>query len=90
MFSWSSLFPFELPTLGLPTFSIPANIQRRFISFVLRQSLGKFVRPGQLDDEQVDSQIGSGFIEISRIELADEVRSYLHPTASSHTEPRAS
>lgn len=32
------------------------------------------MRPGQLDDEQVDSQIGSGFIEISRIELADEVR----------------
>jgi hypothetical protein len=48
------------------------------------------VRPGQLDDEQVDSQIGSGFIEISRIELADEVRSYVHQTALPHTKPSAS
>jgi len=45
------------------------------------------VRPGQLDDEQVDSQIGSGFIEISQIELADEVRvcSCFHCIASQRT-----
>lgn len=73
MFSLGSLFPFELPSLRLPTLSIPANIQRRFISFVLRRSLGRFVRPGQLDDHQVDSQIGNGSIEISQIELSDEV-----------------
>lgn len=73
MFSWNTLFPFELPSIGLPAFALPANIQRRFISYILRKSLGKFVKPGQLDDRQVDSQIGNGSIEITQIELADEV-----------------
>ncbi|KAF8317481.1 hypothetical protein DL93DRAFT_2165719 [Clavulina sp. PMI_390] len=73
MFSWTaSLFPFELPTIRFPSLSIPANIQRRFVSFILRRSLGRFVRPGQLDDHQIDSQIGSGSLEISQIQLSDE------------------
>lgn len=69
----SSLFPFELPSLGLPTFSIPVSIQRRFFSFILRRALGKFLKPGQLEANQIEAQIGSGSIDITELELDDEV-----------------
>jgi autophagy-related protein 2 len=73
MISWGQFFPFSLPSITLPTLSIPINIQRRFLSFVLKRTLGHLVRPGQLDTHQIDAQIGNGWIEITDIELADEV-----------------
>ncbi|KAL4267314.1 Autophagy-related protein 2 [Pleurotus pulmonarius] len=66
MASW---FTSWLP--GLPTidFSLPSTIQRRFISFVLKRTLGHFLRPGQLDVHQIDSQIGSGHVQVNNLEL---------------------
>lgn len=83
--SWlSSLFPFELPSLALPTFSIPVSIQRRFFGFILRRALGKFLKPGQLESNQIDAQIGSGSIDITELELDDEVSNILHPRLSQY------
>ena len=72
----SSWFPAWLPTVTLPSldFSLPSGIQRRFISFALRQTLGHLLRPGQLDVQQIDSQIGSGFVQVRDVELNNEVR----------------
>ncbi|TFY57663.1 hypothetical protein EVJ58_g6885 [Rhodofomes roseus] len=56
MSSWTSWIP-SLPTIDL---SLPSGIQRRFISFALKRSLGHLLKPGQLDLQQVDSQIGVG------------------------------
>ncbi|KAJ7063368.1 hypothetical protein C8F01DRAFT_1209678 [Mycena amicta] len=67
MSSWYSSW---LP--GLPSISLPSSIQRRFISFVLRKSLGHLLKPGQLDVEQIDSQIGSGYVQISQLQLNSE------------------
>ncbi|KAI0374905.1 hypothetical protein BV20DRAFT_1032957 [Pilatotrama ljubarskyi] len=64
-FSW-------LPSLPSLDFSLPSGIQRRFISFALRQSLGHLLKPGQLDVQQVDSQIGSGYVQVRDLELNDE------------------
>ncbi|KAI0831319.1 hypothetical protein BC628DRAFT_1312257 [Trametes gibbosa] len=64
-FSW-------LPSLPSIDFSLPSGIQKRFISFALRQSLGHFLKPGQLDVQQVDSQIGSGYVQVRDLELNDE------------------
>ncbi|KAJ7109447.1 hypothetical protein C8R44DRAFT_937041 [Mycena epipterygia] len=65
MSSWYSSW---LP--GLPSISfVPASIQRRFISFVLKKSLGHLLKPGQLDINQIDSQIGSGYVQVNDLQL---------------------
>ncbi|PIL24008.1 hypothetical protein GSI_13759 [Ganoderma sinense ZZ0214-1] len=64
-FSW-------LPSLPSIDFSLPSSIQKRFISFALRQSLGHLLKPGQLDIQQVDSQIGSGYVQVRDLELSNE------------------
>ncbi len=70
MFPWSFSWLPALPTID---FSLPSGIQKRFISFALRQSLGHLLKPGQLDVQQVDSQIGSGYVQVRDLELNDEV-----------------
>ncbi|KAH9843042.1 uncharacterized protein C8Q71DRAFT_735660 [Rhodofomes roseus] len=68
MSSWTSWIP-SLPTIDL---SLPSGIQRRFISFALKRSLGHLLKPGQLDLQQVDSQIGSGYVQIRDLELNND------------------
>ena len=69
-FTLSSLPP--LPSLpGLP--SLPQNIQRRFLSFVLKRSLGHLVREGDLDPERLEAQVGSGTVEIKGAQLNEKV-----------------
>lgn len=70
MFSFLRSIALPLPTFGI---ALPANIQRRFLSFVLKYFLGHLVKPGQLDDHKVDAQIGSGRVEIKDVELDDSV-----------------
>ncbi|KAH9935004.1 uncharacterized protein B0H18DRAFT_1082721 [Fomitopsis serialis] len=65
---WTSWMP-SLPTIDL---SLPSGIQRRFISFALKRSLGHLLKPGQLDLQQVDSQIGSGYVQIRDLELNND------------------
>ncbi|KAH9854243.1 hypothetical protein C2E23DRAFT_754086 [Lenzites betulinus] len=69
MAPWSFSWLPSLPSIDL---SLPSGIQKRFISFALRQSLGHFLKPGQLDVQQVDSQIGSGYVQVRDLELNDE------------------
>jgi autophagy-related protein 2 len=77
MTSWFSTLTSGFPTLpslpSLSSFALPSGIQRRFISFVLRRALGKFVKPGQLDEEKIDSQIGSGYVRVANLELDHDV-----------------
>ena len=69
-FTLSSLPP--LPSLpGFP--SLPQNIQRRFLSFVLKRSLGHLVREGDLDPERLEAQVGSGTVEIKGAQLNEKV-----------------
>jgi len=63
-----------LPGLPNLNFAIPTSIQGRFISFVLKKSLGHLLKPGQLDYHQIDSQIGSGYVQVNDLELSPEVR----------------
>ncbi|KAH9180656.1 hypothetical protein EDB89DRAFT_1840925 [Lactarius sanguifluus] len=64
----SSWFPswFTLPTFDV---SIFPNLQRKFVSFILKRFLGHLLKPGQLDVEQIDSAIGSGNVTINDLEL---------------------
>lgn len=70
---FSSWFP-ALPSLN---FSFPSRLQGRFVSFILKKFLGHFLKPGQLDAHQVDSQIGSGYVQINELELDEDVSSVL-------------
>ncbi|KAF8559774.1 hypothetical protein OG21DRAFT_1503004 [Imleria badia] len=66
MSSWYSSWFSGLPTFD---FAVPSNIQRRFFSFLLRRTLGHFLKPGQLDLHQIDSQLGSGIVQVKDLEL---------------------
>jgi hypothetical protein len=66
---WYSSWIPDLPNIN---FGIP-GIQGRFVSFVLKKSLGHLLKPGQLDSHQIDSQIGSGYVQINDLELNPEV-----------------
>ncbi|KAJ7097870.1 hypothetical protein B0H15DRAFT_823078 [Mycena belliarum] len=68
MSSWYSSW---IPGIASISF-VPASIQRRFISFVLKKSLGHFLKPGQLDVDQIDSQIGSGYVQVNDLELNNQ------------------
>ena len=68
---WFSSWLPSLPSLNFP---FPARLQGRFVSFILKKSLGHFLKPGQLDAHQIDAQIGSGYVQISDLELDDQVR----------------
>ncbi|KAH7871768.1 uncharacterized protein C8R40DRAFT_529797 [Lentinula edodes] len=65
--SWFSSWLPSLPSIS--SFAVPSSIQRRFISFVLKRSLGHLLKPGQLDVEQIDSQIGSGYVQVNDLQL---------------------
>jgi autophagy-related protein 2 len=67
-------FPWSISLPSLPTVSLPANIQRRFLSYILKRSLGRFVRAGGLDVERIQAQISEGRVEIEGLELDVEVR----------------
>lgn len=60
---------FSFPPISLPSLAAPSSIQRRFISFILKRSLGHFVKPGQLNADQIDAQIGNGVLEVKNVEL---------------------
>ncbi|KAF7294875.1 GP-PDE domain-containing protein [Mycena indigotica] len=64
MSSWYSRW---LP--GLPSIPLPSSIQRKVLSFILRKSLGHLLQPGQLDVDQIDSQIGSGYVQVNELQL---------------------
>ncbi|KAF8910987.1 hypothetical protein CPB84DRAFT_1821154 [Gymnopilus junonius] len=67
-----------LPDLPNFNFSIPTSIQGRFLSFILKKSLGHFLKPGQLDHHQIDSQLGSGYVQVTDLELNREtINTYL-------------
>ncbi|KAK0210826.1 hypothetical protein DFS33DRAFT_1458619 [Desarmillaria ectypa] len=67
-----SWFTSWLPGLPAINISLPTSIQSRFLSFLLKKTLGHFLKPGQLDAHQIDSQIGSGYVQVADLELSNE------------------
>jgi len=65
--SWWS--PSWLPNLPSFDLSLPAGLQRHFLSYVLDKFLGHFVKNGQFDARSIDSQIGSGYVQVKDLEL---------------------
>nr|XP_018264125.1 uncharacterized protein I303_04005 [Kwoniella dejecticola CBS 10117]OBR86283.1 hypothetical protein I303_04005 [Kwoniella dejecticola CBS 10117] len=72
-------FPFTLPSL--PSISLPASIQRRFLSYVLKRSLGRFVRSDALDAERIQAQLSEGWVELEGLEVDSEEINSLIPAS---------
>lgn len=73
MFGILEVLSFPLPSFSLPAVALPANLSRRFFSFILRRTLGHLVKPGQLDINQLEAQLGGGKFEIRDVELDPQV-----------------
>ena len=86
MISLSDMFSFALPSISLPAIPLPANIQRRFLSFLLRRTIGHLVKPGQLDINQIEAQIGGGKVDIKDVELDPQVSVSRSATGSGYTD----
>ncbi|KAK4687136.1 autophagy-related protein 2, partial [Tremellales sp. Uapishka_1] len=72
-------FPFSFP--ALPSISLPANIQRRFLSYLLKRYLGRFIQAGGLDVERIQAQISEGWVEIEGLELdIEEINTLIPPS----------
>ena len=71
-----SWLPFSLPGFGfgLPVPFLPTNIQHRLVSFAVRKALSSFTKTGSLNEDQINSQIGGGVVEITDLTLRDDVR----------------
>ncbi len=77
---WSYLSWAVPPLPALPSFlnlSLPPNIQKRFVSYLLKRSLGKFVKGSGLDVESVEGQISEGRLTLEKLELDVDVSSEL-------------
>lgn len=64
-------FPLSFPSL--PSVSLPANIQRRFLSYVLKRSLGRFVVASGFDVDRIQAQLSQGSVNLEKLEVNVEV-----------------
>lgn len=69
---WLPSFLTTLPSL--PSVSLPANIQRRFLSYILKRSLGRFVVASGFDVERIQAQLSQGAVDLERLEVNVDVR----------------
>ncbi|SGY39460.1 BQ5605_C003g02224 [Microbotryum silenes-dioicae] len=70
---WSYLASY-LPSISwssLPLPSLPAKLQHRLLAFLLRRSIGTFVK-GQFDDESIEADLGNGLVKLQALELDPE------------------
>ncbi|BEJ01025.1 hypothetical protein CcaverHIS631_0508820 [Cutaneotrichosporon cavernicola] len=62
----------------LPSISLPANIQRRFLSYVLKRALGRFFIASGFDVERIQAQLGEGRVDLERLEVnIDEINALI-------------
>ncbi|WVQ98559.1 hypothetical protein IAU59_005685 [Kwoniella sp. CBS 9459] len=77
--SFLTSLPFSLP--ALPSISLPANIQRRFLSYILKRYLGGFVKHEALNADRIQAQISEGWVEIEGLEVDSvEINSLIPPS----------
>ncbi|CAO1632865.1 unnamed protein product [Parajaminaea phylloscopi] len=73
----SLLGDWTLPSLSSYV-GLSTTLQRRVAAFLLRRILGKLVKPGQLDWNQVEAGLTEGTLEIRDVELStDAINAYL-------------
>ncbi|CAK9781050.1 hypothetical protein CC85DRAFT_269388 [Cutaneotrichosporon oleaginosum] len=65
--------------VSFPSISLPANIQRRFLSYVLKRALGRFFLPSGFDVERIQAQLSEGRVDLDKLEVNVEEINALIP-----------
>ncbi|GAA5878303.1 hypothetical protein JCM1840_002374 [Sporobolomyces johnsonii] len=60
-----------LPSVSFPFPSLPSNVQQRLVGFLLRKSLGSFIKGG-LDSDRVEADLREGSFRVSRVEVDEQ------------------
>jgi len=59
---------------GIPTsVALPANLQQRLVAFLLRRTLGRFLKGG-LDDDRVQADVRAGRFVLQGVQVDEQVR----------------
>jgi len=58
---------------GIPSVPLPANLQQRLVAFLLRRTLGQFLKGG-LDDDRVQADVRAGRFVLSTVQVDEQVR----------------
>ncbi|EJT98304.1 hypothetical protein DACRYDRAFT_110744 [Dacryopinax primogenitus] len=68
-----------IPSIRLPSFNVPAQIQNRLLSFAIRRSIGHLLKRGGVEIDKLDTQVGRGWVEVKDVELEEEAINALIP-----------
>ncbi|GAA5939067.1 hypothetical protein JCM3775_002664 [Rhodotorula graminis] len=72
---------------GIPSVPLPANLQQRLVAFLLRRTLGRFLK-GDLDDDRVQADVRAGRFVLDGVQVDEQaINSLLSPTASDDPDP---
>lgn len=59
-------------TWSLPSWTTTANLQKRLFKYLIKRTVGQFLQPTELDDENLDIQLSSGHLSLKNLELSQE------------------
>ncbi|KAJ1813307.1 autophagy- protein 2, partial [Coemansia sp. RSA 2598] len=60
-------------TFSLPTWAVSNSLQKRLVKFLLRRTVGQFLK-AELDDENLDVQLSGGQLRLKNVQLSEEAR----------------
>ncbi|KAJ2628565.1 autophagy- protein 2, partial [Coemansia sp. RSA 1290] len=58
-------------SFSLPTWAVSNSLQKRLVKFLLRRTVGQFLKT-ELDDENLDVQLSGGQLRLRNVELSEE------------------
>ncbi|KAL0566447.1 autophagy-related protein 2 [Marasmius crinis-equi] len=77
--SWLSWLT-TLPSSLAPYWSLPLNIQTKFIKWTYKKFILDLLKPGHIDEDELDAQIESDFVQLRDIDVNEKVLNDLLPT----------
>ncbi|KAF9265434.1 hypothetical protein L218DRAFT_138181 [Marasmius fiardii PR-910] len=78
--SWFTWLPSLLPTSISHFCSLPSNIKDRFIRYACKKFILEFLNPGQVNEDELDAQIESDFVQFHDIQLNHTALNNLLPS----------
>ena len=52
---------------------LPASLQRKVVTYILRRTLGHLLKDGQIDERNIEAGIGAGRLEVRFVQLDADV-----------------
>ncbi|KAJ1861829.1 hypothetical protein LPJ78_005107, partial [Coemansia sp. RSA 989] len=64
-------------SFSLPTWAVSNSLQKRLVKFLLRRTVGQFLKT-ELDDENLDVQLSGGQLRLRNVELSEEASTKIY------------